>query len=80
MQPKIMQTAKFRKYDEVDCEFLKRIYHHGFCTNPGDLPEIVHNVQSCCEEQVKIEFIGDVYIVTGITKTIHDTKKGVKTK
>lgn len=80
MQPKIMQTAKFRKYEDVECDFLKRVYHHGFCTKPDDLPEIVHCVQSNCDEQVKIEFIGDVYIVTGIYKTIHDTKQGVKTK
>lgn len=80
MQPKIMQTAKFRRYDGVDCEFLRKIYFHGFCTKPDDLPEIVHDIQKTCDNEIEIKFIGDVYIVTGIYKTIHDTKRGVKNK
>lgn len=63
MDSNIQTTLKFEECGRD--KFLRRIYYHGFCDKKQDLPEMVHHVQNYSEKQVEIEYIGDVYIVTG---------------
>ena len=59
---KIMTIRKHLEFE--DLTIRDRVFVYGFCTDAKSLPELVIGVQNMTCQAVKIDYVGQVYIVS----------------